>query len=226
MRYEVFNLELGEGLSESEATGIDSDPFDEQCNHLLVIEEATGNIVGTYRMQTVEMARAGAGFYSESEFDLSGLPDELVEQAIELGRACVAKAHRNKIVLFLLWRGLMAYVLWNRKRYLFGCSSLTSQDPNEGYWAFETLERDGHVEHEWLCRPVTAYTCDAPGYVSTPAAYSFPSLFSTYLRHGARICSPPALDRFFGTIDFLTLLDETKFERRLAEVFAQDLPRR
>jgi putative hemolysin len=226
MRYEVFNVELGEGFSESEATGLDVDPFDEQCNHLLVLEETSGLVVGTYRMQTAGMARAGTGFYSESEFDLSGLPHELREESVELGRACVAKTHRNKVVLFLLWRGLMAYGLWNRKRYFFGCSSLTSQDPQEGHWAFETLERGGRVEHEWLCRPLTAYACEAPGYESNPEPYAFPSLFSTYLRHGARICSPPALDRFFGTIDFLTLLDETKFERRLAEVFAQGLPRR
>ncbi len=225
-RYEVFNLELGEGFSESESTGLDKDTFDEQCNHLLVVQESTGIVVGTYRMQTAGMARAGTGFYSESEFDLSGLPREIREQSIELGRACIAKEHRNKIVLFLLWRGLMAYLLWNRKRYLFGCSSLTSQDPQEGRWAFESLERDGRVEHAWLCQPLAAHACVADGSASNPAPYPFPSLFATYLRHGARICSPPALDRQFGTIDFLTLVDETKFERRLAEVFAKGLPRR
>jgi putative hemolysin len=29
----------------------------------------------------------------------------------------------------------------------------------------------------------------------------------TYLAIGAQICAPPAWDREFGTIDFLTLLD-------------------
>jgi putative hemolysin len=34
-----------------------------------------------------------------------------------------------------------------------------------------------------------------------------PKLLKTYLAIGARICGPPAWDRDFGTIDFLTLLD-------------------
>jgi putative hemolysin len=34
-----------------------------------------------------------------------------------------------------------------------------------------------------------------------------PKLLRTYLSIGAKICGPPAIDREFGTIDFLTLLD-------------------
>jgi putative hemolysin len=226
MRYEVFNLELGEGLGESEESGLDVDDFDQQCNHLIVIEEATGAVIGTYRMQTSEMAEAGAGFYSAAEFNLEGIPAEIRAEGIELGRACIVKQHRNKVVLFLLWRGLMAYLLWNDKRYLFGCSSLTTQDAHEGQWAFEHLERKGHVHREWMCSTLPAYECEAENFDGNPEPYPIPSLFATYLRHGAWICSPPALDRFFGTIDFLTLLDKEKFDRRLAGVFALGLPRR
>src|SRR5438128_10227175 len=41
LRFEVFNLELGEGLAESHATGLDVDPFDEFCDHLIVEETPT-----------------------------------------------------------------------------------------------------------------------------------------------------------------------------------------
>ena len=34
-----------------------------------------------------------------------------------------------------------------------------------------------------------------------------PKLLRAYLTVGAKICGPPALDRHFKTIDFLTLLD-------------------
>jgi len=34
-----------------------------------------------------------------------------------------------------------------------------------------------------------------------------PKLLRAYLTLGAKICGPPALDRNFKTIDFLTLLD-------------------
>ena len=38
-------------------------------------------------------------------------------------------------------------------------------------------------------------------------AVKAPRLLKTYLAIGARIAAPPAWDRGFGTIDFLTLLD-------------------
>ena len=52
LRFAVFNLELNEGLAESHSTGLDADPFDEVCDHLLVEHLPTGEIVGTYRLQT------------------------------------------------------------------------------------------------------------------------------------------------------------------------------
>jgi putative hemolysin len=36
---------------------------------------------------------------------------------------------------------------------------------------------------------------------------TIPKLLKTYLAIGARIAAPPAWNREFGTIDFLTLLD-------------------
>ncbi len=38
-------------------------------------------------------------------------------------------------------------------------------------------------------------------------AVKVPKLLKTYLAIGARIAAPPAFDREFRTIDFLTLLD-------------------
>ena len=85
LRFEVFNLELGEGLAESYATGLDVDPFDEFCDHLIVEELATSEIVGTYRLQTGQLAAANLGYYSEREFDFA--PYEPVRcEMIELGR--------------------------------------------------------------------------------------------------------------------------------------------
>jgi putative hemolysin len=42
---------------------------------------------------------------------------------------------------------------------------------------------------------------------TTHAALKVPKLLKTYLAIGARIAAPPAWDREFRTIDFLTLLD-------------------
>jgi putative hemolysin len=110
-------------------------------------------------------------------------------------------------VLFLLWTGLASYVLWNGKRYFFGCCSLTSQDPAEGARALAWLERAGKLHPELVVHPTPAYACPYDGPVEVPDGYALPKLFGTYMRYGARVCGPPAIDRFFGTIDFLALLD-------------------
>src|SRR5215831_5415310 len=97
LRFAVFNLELQEGLEESLLTGLDADPFDEVCDHLLVEHLPTGDIVGTYRLQTGSTAAANLGYYSEQEFDFGPFESSRSE-LIELGRACVQRDHRNLIV--------------------------------------------------------------------------------------------------------------------------------
>jgi putative hemolysin len=219
LRFEVFNLELGEGLESSFKTGRDRDEFDEQCHHLMVEERGTGRVVGTYRLQTGEMAAAGRGFYSAGEFDLSSLPGEVALNAVELGRACIAKEHRQTSVLYLLWKGLAAYVAHERKRYLFGCCSLTSRDAREGWAVTKLLSAGGHFHRDFFVPPRPGFECDlevnAGGEL--PEA-KIPRLFRNYLRFGAKVCGPPAIDRAFGTIDYFVLLDVSEldeFSRRM-----------
>lgn len=223
LRFEVFNLELDEGLDESWKTGRDEDPFDAQCDHLIVEEPSRGAVVGTYRLQTLERARAGIGFYSAGEFDLSGLPSEVLGGAVEIGRACIAKPYRNRRVLYLLWRGLAEYVLAHGKRYLFGCSSLTSQDPAVGLRAYADLARSGHLHEGFEVLPNPGFECADDGSWRDLAPVRLPILFHTYLRHGAKVCGPPAIDRAFKTIDFLMLIDLAAMDPETLRLFAPDV---
>jgi putative hemolysin len=220
LRFEVFNLELGEGLESSFATGRDEDDLDAVCHHLIVLDTSAGRVVGTYRCQTGEMA-AARGFYAAQEFDLSHLPSDVLLDSVELGRACVARSHRNTQVLFLLWKGLAAYTAYYRKRYLFGCCSLTSQDEGEGWRAFASLKQGGHLHTTFSVLPNPGFTCRAgDSDFDTTAEVNIPKLFNIYLRFGARVCGPPAIDRLFKTIDFLVLFDiEAMDERWRAMLF-------
>ena len=225
LRFEVFNLELGEGLESSFTTGQDRDAFDDSCQHLIILDTRQERVVGTYRLQTGETASAGTGFYSGREFDLSLLPKGVLENSVELGRACIAKDHRNTHVLFLLWKGIAAYVAHNQKRYLFGCCSLTSQDPCEGDHAFRYLKARGHLHEQFCVSPQAGLECTcsaaeaecaAPG--PAPSTLSrevvLPKLFRSYLRFGAKVCGPPAIDREFKTIDFLVIFDVDGMDQR------------
>lgn len=204
LRFAVFNLELQEGLAESVATGLDADAFDEVCDHLLVEHIPSGQIVGTYRLQSGLTAAAQRGYYSEQEFDFG--PFEIIRgELIELGRACVHAQHRNLVVLGLLWKGIAEYACDRGARYLCGCSSITSQDPAVGASAYAELCRKHLAAAEWRTQPWPTFDC--PLNQLAEDATKIPKLLRAYLSIGAKICGPPALDRQFKTIDFLTLLD-------------------
>lgn len=219
LRYRVFNVELGEGLESSEASGLDIDQYDPVCDHLLVEETKSGSIVGTYRLQTGSNAAEKLGYYSEQEFGFAPFED-IRSQTIELGRACIAQDHRNMVVLGLLWKGIAQYAKIYRCRYLIGCSSLTSTDPSVGIAAYNGLIKY-QAEERFQTSPNAGYECVGSNDLATGESESFkaPRLMRAYLTLGARLCGRPALDLEFKTIDFLTLLDLEKLGPRAMQKF-------
>jgi len=218
LRFEIFNLELEEGLESSFETGRDEDEFDPFCHHLIVVEIATGRIIGTYRLQTSAMAEQNIGFYSDAEFELDLFPPSVLADSVELGRACIALEHRNTQVLFLLWKGLARYMASTGQRYLFGCCSLTSQDPAEGWAVMDLLEKKNQLHPTIATKPRTEFTCrrDVEPFAGR---VKIPKLFRIYLRHGALVCGPPAIDRRFKTIDYLVIFDVNAMEERRFKTF-------
>lgn len=224
LRFRVFNVELGEGLESSYETGMDTDRFDPVCEHLIVEDTSSRRVVGTYRMQSGATAARHLGYYSGQEFDVA--PYEPLRPGIlELGRAAIDREHRTPEVLTLLWRGIAQYAHDMGLRYLLGCSSLNSCDPAEGWRMYRQLE-SYRVAPEFETVPTAEYACPdeqqdaqtqpsplpadrSPQDTTTggPAPVKVPKLLKTYLAIGARIAAPPAWDREFRTIDFLTLLD-------------------
>ncbi len=211
LRYRIFNLELQEGLVESAENEMDVDEFDPVCDHLLVECLTTGEIVGTYRMQTGISAAENIGYYSAGEFDFS-VYEPIRAELLELGRACIAKEHRTFSVIGLLWKAISVYAKARDVRYLIGCSSLTSQDSAAGLALFHKLSEKHLVEERLRTEPVPGYACDPLVFpVECPKV---PRLMAAYLTLGAKISGPPAIDRNFGTIDFLTILDFKKLSQR------------
>ena len=204
LRFEVFNLELNEGLEQSYATRLDADPYDTLCDHLIVEHVATQQIVGTYRLQMGGTAAQKLGYYCAQEFELAVF-EPLRNEIVELGRACVHRQHRNLVVLGLLWKGIADYAKERGGRYLMGCSSITSQDPAVGASAYSQLCRKFLVESAFRTKPLPAYECELS--VVAEEKVEIPKLLRAYMTIGAKICGPPALDRHFQTIDFLTFVD-------------------
>jgi len=225
LRFKVFNIELHEGLESSYQTGLDTDQFDLACDHLIVEDKPDRRIVGTYRMQSGSTAAANLGYYSEQEFNLAAY-EPLRPGILELGRASIDREHRTPEVLILLWRGIAQYAAKMGLRYLLGCSSINSNDPAEGWRMYRQLEHY-RVPLELETEPTSGYVCPAQScdtiseeltgtegssqlsdeVLQAATQVKVPKLLKTYLAIGCRIGGPPAWDRDFGTIDFLTFLD-------------------
>jgi putative hemolysin len=203
LRYEVFNLELNEGLASSIETGLDRDAYDAQMTHLLLIEQTSGQVVGTYRMQTVEHGLANGGLYSAQEYDVSGLAPYFAE-SIELGRACLTAEHRSMRAIIGLWQGIGAYMNLYGLYYTFGCCSLTSQDPMDGWRALKQIRKKGYLHESVYLPALLEYSC---GEEVDTETIGLPKLFRTYMKLGTKVVSEPAIDRDFGTVDFLVMLD-------------------
>lgn len=216
LRYLVFNCELGEGLDGSARMGLDRDRFDFICDHLMVHDAATGMLAGTYRMQNGYRAKGNLGYYGEQFFDFSAF-ESMRGEVLELGRACVHGQYRNTNVLHMLWKGIARYAVSCGARYLIGCSSLSSQDEDAGMALYEALREKYLVEPSLRTNPVEGHRCNSKGARAAPPPP--PRLFRAYLDISARVCGPPAIDREFKTIDFLTLVDLQKLPDRVRTRF-------
>lgn len=225
LRFEVFNLEMKEGLQSSFETGFDSDVYDTFCDHLIVKEKTSGRIVGTYRLLRQTKAEQHIGFYSENEFDLSSLKKN-TGSSLELGRSCVAKEFRSIAVINLLWSGIARYIEMHGITHLFGCASLHSTDPRNIAPAYYFLINNHLAPKEFWVTPRVNCRIDVSSiHISESdqrASFSsLPPLMKGYLRLGAVICGEPAVDREFGTTDFLILVDTAKITKRYKEHYVK-----
>ena len=217
LRYRVFNSELG--IDTGEHLERDFDSHDGTSDHLLLVERASQETVGTYRMKTIEQAGSAAGFYSNEEFTIESLPAEILGNGIEIGRACIAVEHRCTRAIFLLWKALARHISASGKRYFFGCCSIFTGDPADGPRAFKYLQSQGLVHDQYRIEPRRPIS--AP--IGNPAGrFKLPGLFEMYLRIGSRVCGPPIYDAAFGTVDFLVIFDLQEMTPKYRQMFLEN----
>jgi putative hemolysin len=219
LRYQVFAGEMGAVLHTYEP-GLDIDDFDAHCDHLVVREDHTGEIVGTYRMLSPDGARRAGGLYCETEFLIPGLRG-LRESLVETGRSCVHPDHRSGAVVNLIWAGIARYLLLTGYRWLVGCASvpLRSDDAPDGALArgvWDTVRTRHLAPEQYRVVPRQPWEADA---APMPERASLPPLLHGYLRLGAWVCGPPAHDPDFGVADFLVLLALDRVDPRYLRYF-------
>jgi putative hemolysin len=234
LRYRVFCEELGAAMG-SGAGGRDVDAFDAACDHLVILDHAArpgGEVVGTYRLLRRSVAERRGGFYTASEFDVAPLlsrPGEL----LELGRSCVARSHRSRATMQLLWRGISAYVLRHEVTLMFGCASLPGTDVDALAPALAYLHRDHLAPPELRARalpglrvpmdrspagPASAELA-AAGFEPRAAVALLPPLLKGYLRVGGFVGDGAVVDEAFKTTDVCLIVPMDGVSRKYANHF-------
>ncbi len=217
LRHRVFNEELARDF-EFDA-GREKDRYDDQCHHLIVVDNDSEEIVGTYRMQTYEQAKQGNGFTSAVRFNLNGLPDEVLQNAVEVGRACISKEHRSGRVLFLLWKGFAGYLEHFNKRYLFGYAAFDTSDVSVAMNTYKHFEKEGHLHQKYSIEPNDDYKPVSDNYSGTTDEIEIPPLLKNYIDVGSKVIGGPSYDKKLDLIHFMILLDIEEISDRTRKMF-------
>ncbi|RYF01541.1 MAG: GNAT family N-acetyltransferase [Comamonadaceae bacterium] len=206
LRYSVFASEMGARLN-TPVAGHDVDLFDDYCEHLLVRDSETQQVIGTYRVLTPAQARRVGGTYSDTEFDLTRLRS-LRSRMVELGRSCVHPDHRHGGVILALWGALADFMVRNQLDTMIGCASIpmlhngiVSGDAAASIWNQLRQTHLAPIDYHVLPRlalPVEQLDGSLP--IEPPA------LIKGYLRLGAKVLGAPAWDPDFNTADLPMLM--------------------
>lgn len=215
LRYQVFAEEMGATVHTAEP-GVETDELDAFCDHLVVRDDRSGEVVGTYRMLPPEHAEQAGRLYSEAEFDLSAL-EPLRPALVETGRSCVHREHRSGAVVSLVWAGIARYMLLSGHRWLAGCASVSLADGGPlAAKVWDTVSTKHYGPDEYRVHPHLPWD---PDPVRRGARGPLPPLVRGYLRLGAWVCGRPAHDPDFGVADFFMLLDLDRLDRRYLRFF-------
>jgi putative hemolysin len=220
LRHDVFAGEMG-ALLNTPQPGLDIDAFDAYCDHLLVRDTETGQVVGTYRLLPPERAAIAGRLYSESEFDLGPLAG-IRSGLVEVGRSCVHPDHRDGAVIGLIWAGIARYMVDGGHEWLAGCCSIPLADGGTlaaGTW--DRVRAKHLAPEEFRVRPLRPWSAEG---VARPARTELPPLLRGYLRLGAWVCGEPALDADFGVADMYVLLSMSRVNPRYLRHFLSLVP--
>lgn len=206
LRFDVFAGEMGARLN-TPLAGHDVDLFDNYCEHLLVRDQATQQVIGTYRVLTPVQAKRVGSTYSDTEFDLTRLRS-LRERMVELGRSCVHPDHRHGGVIMALWSALAEFMVRNQLDTMIGCASIpmlhngmVSGDAAASIWRQVQATHLAPIEFHVRPRlPLPIEQLDSTLNVEPPA------LIKGYLRLGAKVLGAPAWDPDFNSADLPMLM--------------------
>jgi putative hemolysin len=220
LRYDVFAGEMGAKLkTRADNPKHDIDMFDDYCEHLIVRDLHTAQVVGTYRLLTPVQAKRVGCFYTDTEFDLTRLRNQR-DSMVELGRSCVHKDFRHGGVIMSLGRELFQFMARNNFSAMIGCASIPlnmGADVPASLWAKLSKTHLAPLQEQVMPRkPLSLDALDSTLDVEPPA------MLKGYLRLGTKVLGPPALDVDFNTADLPVMARMSDLSPRYRKHFQLD----
>ncbi|WP_028448419.1 MULTISPECIES: GNAT family N-acetyltransferase [Chitinibacter] len=217
LRYRIFADEMGAKLNTKEF-GIDEDLFDAYCDHLIAMNDETGEVVGTYRILPPHQAKKVGSYYSDIEFDLTRL-QHIRPQLVEFGRSCVDANYRTGSTIARLWAGLSQYMRQNNYQYMMGCASIPLSDGGHRATSlYNQLKAASYAPIEWRVFP--RHPLPLAG-LAGQIEVEIPPLIKGYIKAGAMVCGEPAWDPDFNSADFFMLLPMNALNARHVRHFSR-----
>lgn len=192
------------------ASDRDSDPFDADCQHVLIEEVSDGVLVCTFRMLSLAGGAVMQG-YSGQFYDLSPLAGRH-EKVVELGRFCVDPACRDADILRVAWAAITAYVDETHVDLLIGCSSFAGIEASRYSDSFALLkayhlaapDRMPRIKAREVFR-FAARLRRKPD--AAKALRQMPPLLRSYLAMGGRVSDHAVVDRQMNTLHVFTAVE-------------------
>lgn len=244
---EVTFRSIGEGTNKS----IDLDEYDLYYNHLILWDRRAQKIAGAYRVGNGQqiMERYGKkGFYVSSLFRMNSQLDSMLKQSLELGRSFVVQEYqKHRLSLFLLWKGILYYLISNTHfRYIIGPVSISNnyqEVSKELIIQFITK----HYFDDRLAECVTPRNAFKPKFkrVDTealldsaqsdikkmdrliseiePSSFTMPVLLKKYLQQNAKIIAFNCDPKFNNSLDGLMYLDMMNLPEDTIETLQREM---
>ena len=192
--------------------GADQDAFDGICQHVLIEEIATHQLVCCFRILPLSNGAEINQCYSAQYYDLSDL-SRFDGKLVEIGRFCTRPGVNDADVLRLAWGALTRYVDDNAVEMLFGCSSFAGTVPDPYLEAFALLKERHLAPAEWRPRVKAesvyrfAQAIGEGGADQKRAKSQMPRLLNTYLSMGGWVSDHAVVDRQLNTLHVFTGLE-------------------
>ena len=184
--------------------GVDKDPFDAACEHLMVTNVA-GQVVATARLYHMQNGAEVHTSYAAQHNDLSKISTSQ-DPIIEIGRFCIAPDVLDADVLRVAWGALTKAVNERGVAMLFGCTSFAGTDPASYGRVFKRL-RAKHLGPAAL-RPLP-FTDKVIPFADVPpdGTDPMPPLLRTYLAMGGWVSDHAVIDHKMNTLHVFTCLE-------------------